>query len=307
MLINERHNLIILELQKNPGITVREMAQKLNYSEPTIRRDYTELERRGILTKYYGGAALNRSVGAADQEIPFVLRENERSKPKEKMGMLASRHIRDGMVIMLDGSTSAYHLVPYLSRFKDIIVITSGAKTAVALAELQIPVFCTGGRMRTNSFSYIGKEAEDAVRRYNADIAFFSCHGLSEDGRMSVTLSCTRENGPPLMSEPMRLAGIRNEYSSRATHQLVSTMITIDVLGEMIFMSWSLRLPYQASVIKLFEMINSRMVIRIFDIVVYFYCFIVSFLSWAAAMLSVCCSLLPIGCSVPRGSVSQGV
>ena len=99
--------------------------------------------------------------------------------------LLASKYVRDGMVIMLDGSTSAYHLVPYLSKFKDIIVITSGAKTAVALAELQIPVFCTGGRMRTNSFSYIGKEAEDAVRKYNADIVFFSCHGLSEDGTMS--------------------------------------------------------------------------------------------------------------------------
>ena len=79
--------------------------------------------------------------------------------------MLASQHIRDGMVIMLDGSTSAYHLVPYLSRFKDIIVITSGAKTAVALAELQIPVYCTGGRMRTNSFSYVGREAEEMVER----------------------------------------------------------------------------------------------------------------------------------------------
>lgn len=185
MLINERLNQIIAELQRDPGITAREMARKLNCSEPTIRRDYTELERRGILTKFYGGVVLNRSGGAADREIPFILRENERSRPKEKMGLLASAHIRDGMVIMLDGSTSAYHLIPYLSRFKDLIVITSGAKTAVALAELQIPVFCTGGRMRTNSFSYIGKEAEDAVRRYNADIVFFSCHGLSADGRMS--------------------------------------------------------------------------------------------------------------------------
>ena len=32
MLINERHNLIVLELQKNPDITVREMARKLNFS-----------------------------------------------------------------------------------------------------------------------------------------------------------------------------------------------------------------------------------------------------------------------------------
>lgn len=185
MLISERHTQILLELQKNPDITVAQMAKKLHFSEPTIRRDYTELHRRGVITKHYGGATVNIGAGSPDQEIPFVLRENERSKPKEQMGLLASQYVRDGMVIMLDGSTSAYHMVPYLAKFKDIIVITSGAKTAVALAELQIPVFSTGGKMRTNSFSYIGKEAEDAVRKYNADIAFLSCHGLSLEGMMS--------------------------------------------------------------------------------------------------------------------------
>lgn len=183
MLINERHNQIIYELQCNPHITVRELAQKLCFSEPTIRRDFTELHRRGILTKCYGGAILNK--GAADREIPFVLRENEKGSAKAQIGMLASQYISDGMVIMLDGSTSAYHLVPYLSKYKDIIVVTSGAKTAIALAELHIPVYSTGGQMRTNSFSYIGREAEEMVRRYNADILFFSCHGLSADGMMS--------------------------------------------------------------------------------------------------------------------------
>ena len=183
MLISERHDQIIFELQRTPEISVRELAEKLHFSEPTIRRDLTELEKRGILTKHYGGAVLH--AGAADREIPFVLRENEMSRTKAKMGLLAMQYISDGMVIMLDGSTSAYHLVPYLSKYKDIIVITSGAKTAVALAELQIPVFSTGGKMRTNSFSYIGKEAEDAVSRYNADILFFSCHGLSGGGMMS--------------------------------------------------------------------------------------------------------------------------
>ena len=185
MLISERHTQILTELQNNPNITVAQMAKKLHFSEPTIRRDYTELHRRGMITKHYGGATLNCNAGSPDQEIPFVLRENERSKPKEQMGLMASQYIRDGMVIMLDGSTRSYHLVPYLSKFKDIIVITSGAKTAVALAELHIPVFCTGGKMRTNSFSYIGKEAEDAVRRYNADVVFLSCHGLSLSGMMS--------------------------------------------------------------------------------------------------------------------------
>ncbi|MEE1327128.1 MAG: DeoR/GlpR family DNA-binding transcription regulator [Oscillospiraceae bacterium] len=183
MLINERHNQIIYELQIHPHITVKELAKKLNFSEPTIRRDLTELESRGIITKHYGGAILNE--GVANREIPFIIRENEQSQTKAEMGLLATKYISDGMVIMLDGSTSAYHLVPYLSRFKDIIVVTSGAKTALALAEMHIPVFSTGGRMRTNSFSYIGREAEDAICRYNADVMFFSCRGLSETGMIS--------------------------------------------------------------------------------------------------------------------------
>ena len=183
MLIEERHRRIIEALQENPEITVKELAQMLCFSEPTIRRDFTELHRKGVITKLYGGAILNKR--AADGEIPFAMRENEKSSGKSMMGKQAAKLVRDGDVIMLDGSTSAYHLVPYLSRYKDIIVITSGAKTALALAELHIPVFSTGGRMRTNSFSYIGREAEDTVRRYNADIVFFSCHGLSADGMMS--------------------------------------------------------------------------------------------------------------------------
>ena len=115
MLISERHTQIICELQKNPRITVKELAARLCFSEPTIRRDLTQLHNRGILTKCYGGAILNE--GAADREIPFVLRENERSKTKAEIGMLAARQVSDGMVIMLDGSTSAYHLVPYLAKY----------------------------------------------------------------------------------------------------------------------------------------------------------------------------------------------
>ena len=183
MLIEERHRRILEELQRNPQITVKELAEKLCFSEPTIRRDFTELHKKGLITKFYGGAILNKL--AADGEIPFAMRENEKSTGKAVIGKRAASYVRDGAVIMLDGSTSAYHLVPYLADYKDIIVVTSGAKTAVALAERDITTFCTGGKMIVHSYSYVGQEAEDFVRKINADVLFFSCHGLSMDGMMS--------------------------------------------------------------------------------------------------------------------------
>ena len=183
MMIEERQRLIIEELKADPHIGVKELSKKLFVSEPTIRRDLTELHNRGIITKIYGGAIINTT--AAYREVPFFLRENEKSIAKSEMGRRAAAMIEDGMVIMLDGSTSAYHIVPFLSRFKNLTVITSGAKTAVALAESNIRTFCTGGQMIIHSFSYVGKQAEDFVRSVNADILFFSCHGLDGMGRMT--------------------------------------------------------------------------------------------------------------------------
>ncbi|MBQ8213370.1 MAG: DeoR/GlpR transcriptional regulator [Clostridia bacterium] len=183
MLISERHRRIVEELKNDPQISVRELAKKLYVSEPTVRRDFTELHEKGIITKIYGGAILN--TAAAYREIPFFLRENEKSVTKSEMGKKASRLVKDGAVVMLDGSTSAYYMVPYLARLNNLTVITSGAKTAVALAEANIRTFCTGGQMIIHSYSYVGEQAEAFIRNINADILFFSCHGLDDKGRMT--------------------------------------------------------------------------------------------------------------------------
>lgn len=183
MMISERHKRIVEELKNDPHINLKELSEKLFVSEPTVRRDLTELESKGIITKIYGGAILNTE--AAYREIPFFLRENEKSSTKSEMGSRAAELVEDGMVVMLDGSTSAYHLVPYLARRKNLTVITSGAKTAVALAEANIRTFCTGGQMIIHSYSYVGEQAEEFVRSINAQILFFSCHGLDEKGRMT--------------------------------------------------------------------------------------------------------------------------
>ena len=183
MWIEERQKQLMAYLANMPNITVRELSEKLHVSEPTVRRDLTELDARGLVQRIHGGALLRG--GTADREIPFLLRENERSLAKAQIGKLAAEHIEDGMVVMLDGSSSAYHLVPYLAGKKDLIVVTSGAKTAVSLAEANIRTFSTGGQMRIHSFSYIGADAENFVRKINADVLLFSCRGLDMDGTMS--------------------------------------------------------------------------------------------------------------------------
>ena len=69
-------------------------------------------------------------------------------------------YIHDGDTIMLDGTTGGYCIVPLLVQFKDIVVITSGAKASLLLGKLGIKNICTGGEMITTSLSYVGETAK---------------------------------------------------------------------------------------------------------------------------------------------------
>ena len=176
----EREHQILRLLSEQKSMNNQELAAKLYISVPTLRRDLEKLESKGLILRTHGGCMLNKT--AADEKIPFYFRENEQNSEKIMIAKKAMEFVKDGDIIMLDGTTSSYHLVPLLSRFKDLIVITSGAKTSYTLGTMAIKNISTGGQMITKSLSYVGPDALHTIRKYNADVAFFSCRGLSENG-----------------------------------------------------------------------------------------------------------------------------
>ena len=179
----EREEKILNALLEKESLTTQELSSKLFVSVPTLRRDLIKLEQMGKIIRIHGGAQLVKK--AADEKIPFYLREQEQNSAKEIMARKAIEFVKDGNTIMLDGSTSAYAIIPHLASFNNLIVITSSAQSSFLLGRMGINNICTGGRMITRSLSYIGAESESTVKRYNADVVFFSCRGLSMDGRLT--------------------------------------------------------------------------------------------------------------------------
>lgn len=182
MLIISRQQQILDILKRERSVSVPRLARELFASEPTIRRDLAVLERQGYLKRVYGGAVLG---GAPDREIPYEVRAGEQEDAKTRMARRAAAYLHKGDVVFLDGSSSASHMVDPIAEVGDILVVTSGAKTAIALAERGVRVISTGGQMITRSFSYVGSHAEACVRGIRADSVFFSCRGLSETGEMT--------------------------------------------------------------------------------------------------------------------------
>ena len=74
-----------------------------------------------------------------------------------------------------------------------------------------------------------------------------------------IIFNCIKLNGPPLMRLPMLFAGIMKQYSRKASpHDARITRIS----GQSVLMciSLSLRLPYQANVMKMLEQQRRRIV-----------------------------------------------
>ena len=92
-------------------------------------------------------------------------REHHMFNIKSALAKQASTLVQDGYVIMLDASTTASHLVKELERFKDIIVITCGIKTAYMLSQTNFKHICTGGECIKKYNSLIGQSAISTVRQ----------------------------------------------------------------------------------------------------------------------------------------------
>lgn len=182
MLIISRQQEILDILKRQRSVSVTQLAKELFASEPTIRRDLAYLEKQGYLKRVYGGAVLS---GAPDLEIPYDIRTEEQEDAKAVMARRAASFLHKGDVVFLDGSSSAARMVEPIREIGDILVVTSGAKTAIALAEAGVRVISTGGQMITRSFSYVGSHAEACIRSMRADAVFFSCRGLSDEGEMT--------------------------------------------------------------------------------------------------------------------------
>lgn len=180
----DREKQILEILLKQKKVSVKELADFLFISEPSVRRDLASLEKQNLIKRIHGGAMLEETM-LSKNKIPFLIREYEQSSAKVLIAQKAIDLINDNDVIFMDASTSCYYLIPFLSSKRNITVVTNGVKALTKLAEYDINTISTGGTLVNSCLALVGEEAYKTIETFNADIAFFSCRGLSDDGYLT--------------------------------------------------------------------------------------------------------------------------
>jgi DeoR family fructose operon transcriptional repressor len=173
----ERQQEILSKARQDGRVEVRELADLLDVTPETVRRDLTALERLGLLHRVHGGAIPVERLGF---EPAVAERETLMAAQKERIARAALDELPDGGAIILDAGTTTARLADLLPHDRELTVVTHGLPIALALATRpHITVHLLGGTLRPRTLAAVGTWTERDVRDVFADVAFLGINGLT--------------------------------------------------------------------------------------------------------------------------------
>ena len=106
----ERESEILRELEVCGYATVEYLAEKIHISPSSIRRDLSDLEKKGQIRRSYGGAELTEGVG---KTVPYQMRTHENVSHKRMIAKKAASLVPSYSTVFLDGSSSPSASPPF--------------------------------------------------------------------------------------------------------------------------------------------------------------------------------------------------
>ena len=175
----ERQKKILELLSENGAVWVSKLAEELEVTEETVRRDLEKLENAEALVRTHGGAV---PISENSQELSLDKRKNLNTEAKALLAKEAVKHIVNGDTVFLDASTTTYYIAKEIKNLKNITVVTNSLRVVNELAGLKdIKVICVGGMAGANQ-SVVGSMAENNIRNhYFANKFFFSGRGITKN------------------------------------------------------------------------------------------------------------------------------
>lgn len=185
----EREQEILNILTSSNGfVSTKQFCDTLFASESSIRRDLKSLAERGLVKRSYGGVSLENNFSNI---VTFNNRTKRNADAKRQIAKKASSLIKEGQIIFLDQSSTAFYLANELVGRSSITVVTNNIEIMMLLANSRVKVISSGGFLSDeNRNCLIGGDAQKTFENIFADIVFFSVNGILWDGTIT---DCSRE------------------------------------------------------------------------------------------------------------------
>lgn len=180
MLPEERKQLILEYINTNKAVSTAELMKVFDASEATIRRDLSEMDSKGIISKVHGGAVSLQSQIVNDYNISE--RESKNVEEKVEIAKYAASLIHSNDLVFIDAGTTTSYIIDYID-VPNATFVTNAVMHAQKLAAKGYEVYLTGGCLKAKTEALIGSQCYESIKKYRFTIGFFGTNAVNhEDG-----------------------------------------------------------------------------------------------------------------------------
>jgi DeoR family fructose operon transcriptional repressor len=173
---DERRERVLAALRRDGRVQVAVLAESMQVTTETIRKDLIVLEEQGLLRRVRGGGAVH--VDQLSHE-PAVSARVQFNAEKIAIARAAVALVPDRGSIFIDSGSTTAKLVELLGD-RELTVYTNAITHALTLlSRPRIEVFVLGGRLRSKTVATVDGWADRALREINVEVAFLGTNGIS--------------------------------------------------------------------------------------------------------------------------------
>ncbi|WP_111543934.1 DeoR/GlpR family DNA-binding transcription regulator [Mesorhizobium kowhaii] len=187
---SERHDEITSLLNHAGEMTVEELAEKLQVSRETIRRDLSKLDASGQLRKFHGGARASAVASEPfEKEGPFPVRMAQNSEAKKKIAVAAARLFKPDDAIFIDTGSTTVAMAEELAKLQSLVIITNSPRIAATVStNPSHRVFLIGGAYGADAGESVGPLALEQITKFRARYAIITIGAIDASSLMDFDL-----------------------------------------------------------------------------------------------------------------------
>ncbi|PKH88530.1 transcriptional repressor AgaR [Colwellia sp. Bg11-28] len=183
----ERHSQIVQQVEEMGKVSVDALSHQYDVSTVTIRNDLNNLDKRGLIVRFHGGATVSNGL---TKELSISQKHHQHNHIKQLLAQATAKLVNDRESIILDSGSTTEEVALSLYSHKQLKVMTNGLNVAAKLAENNnIEVMVTGGTLRQKSLSFFDAKAEESLTNLHFDKVILGVDGFDLEAGITTHFS----------------------------------------------------------------------------------------------------------------------
>ncbi|MEM9229511.1 MAG: DeoR/GlpR family DNA-binding transcription regulator [Pseudomonadota bacterium] len=176
-----RQDTILAVMRQRGKVLVEDLADLLNTTPQTIRKDLRALEAAGHASRFHGGASLR----AASEYLAYDLRRTLAAEAKSAIGSKVAEQLSQGATVFVNAGTTTEAAARALSGGKRLTLIADSVNIANITRQIPgVETIVTGGQVRAADGAVVGAAAVAFLEQFRADVALIGAAAIARDGTM---------------------------------------------------------------------------------------------------------------------------